>query len=281
VQQAFKPVVIVVNKWDLAEGRPASGAQAAKAAGRGGAKGKAVTTEMYEEYLRAETKGLDFAPLAFVSAKTGTNVRELIDLAFELFNQAGERAPTGKLNRLLRGILQTRGPSSKLGTFAKAYFISQVAVHPPTVVIVVNKPELFTNNYQRFLLNRLRDVLPFPEVPIKLIIKERKRARIQDLLSGEYQRLKLEGAKVVGHDVADEVESAEHEAAKAFEPDELEVVNAAAGAPEDPLDESDGAGEVIDLDNLSDDAESYFDDSGEVIPTGPATTGKRGKRNRK
>ena len=286
VQQAFKPVVIVVNKWDLAEGRPAAGTQAAKAAGRGGAKGKAVTTEMYEEYLRAETKGLDFAPLAFVSAKNGTNVHELIDLAFELLQQAGDRAPTGKLNRLLRGILQKRGPSSKLGTFAKAYFISQVAVHPPTVVIVVNKPELFTNNYQRFLLNRLRDVLPFPEVPIKLIIKERKRARIQDLLSGEYQRLKEEGAKVVGQDVADEVESAEREATEAFEPDELAAMNAAGGAEEAEIEEGAEDGAAIDLDNLSDDAEAYFDDSGDIVRAGPReggpeAMGKKGKRGRK
>lgn len=199
VQNSYKPCIIAVNKWDLTAGRDAGG---------GGGKwkrGDGVTPEMYEEYLREETKGLDFAPLAFISAKNKTGLRELIQLAFDLHEQSSTRAPTGKLNRLLSVILTQRGPSSKLGTFAKAYFISQVAVRPPTVVLVVNRPELFTPNYQRFLLNRLRETLDFPEVPIRLIVKERKRARIEDLLSGEHQRLKEAGAKVVESDVAAEV----------------------------------------------------------------------------
>lgn len=209
VQQSYKPCVIVVNKWDLAEGRPSAGEALQGKSKHAARRGRSVTPEVYEDYLREETKGLDFAPLAFMSARSGKGVTECIELAFELFNQAGLRTSTGRLNRILRDILATRGPSSKLGTFAKAYFISQVAVRPPTIVLVVNKPQLFTNNYQKFLLNRLRAALEFPEVPIKLIIKERKRARIEDLLSGEHQRLKAAGAKVVGDDLAAEVEEGE------------------------------------------------------------------------
>ena len=82
-------------------------------------------------------------------------------------------------------MLDTRGPSSKLGTFAKAYFIAQVAVDPPTIVLVVNKPQLFSPNYKRFLVNRIRENVPFSEVPIKLIVKERRRARPEDLVEGE------------------------------------------------------------------------------------------------
>lgn len=180
VQRAYKPCLIVINKWDLVEGQVHHG--------------KPVTTETYEQYLRAETKGLEFAPLAFISADRGTNVRRTIKLAFDLYQQAGERASTGRLNRKLREILATRGPSSKLGTFAKAYFIAQVATRPPTIVLVVNVDRLFTNNYQRFLLNALRRELPYPEVPIKLIIKNRRRARMEDLATGEHQRRKLEAA---------------------------------------------------------------------------------------
>lgn len=187
VQNAYKPCLIVVNKWDLVEGRT-------------GNNGKLVTTETYEEYLRKETKGLDFAPITFISAERGTNVVKTIKLGFALMKQSAERASTGRLNRKLREILDTRGPSSKLGTFAKAYFIAQVAVSPPTIVIVVNNDALFTNNYQRFLLNALRKELPYPEVPIKLIIKNRKRARLQDLETGEHHRKKLEalGAAALG-----------------------------------------------------------------------------------
>ncbi len=214
VQSSFKPCVIVVNKWDLAEGRAATTGSEKKGHKQAGwRKGQALSPGMYEDYLREETKGLDFAPLAFVSAERKSGVRECINLAFELYEQAGMRASTGQLNRLLKRILETRGPSSKLGTFAKTYFISQVAVRPPTIVLVVNKPELFTPNYQRFLLNRLRDALEFPEVPIKLIIKERRRARIEDLLSGEHQRLKEAGQLVVEEDVGAEVESVDADVA--------------------------------------------------------------------
>lgn len=235
VQNSFKPCVIVVNKWDMAEGRPAAGSKHWR-------KGQGVTAEMYQDYLREETKGLDYAPLAFMSAKSGRGVRDCVDLAFELFDQSSRRAPTGRLNRLLKHILSTRGPSSKLGTFAKTYFISQVAVNPPTIVLVVNKPQLFTVNYQKFLLNRLREALEFPEVPIKLIIKERKRARIEDLLSGEHQRLKEAGAAVVDADVEREVEQ----------------IEALEQSPDAAFKEVEFA--EFDPDAESDDAATYFED---------------------
>lgn len=194
-QKSFKPLVIVVNKWDLVEGTTAR-------AGKN--KGKVVEAELYDEYLRKEFKGLEFAPVVFTSANTGKNLKAVVKTAFELHTQASERVSTGKLNRLLKMVLSTRGPSSKLGTFAKAYFISQVAVQPPTIVLVVNKPELFTPNYKRFLLNRIREEAPYAEVPIKLIVKERRRARLSDLLEGERQRLHEEGAKIVTSDKAEQ-----------------------------------------------------------------------------
>lgn len=161
-QKAYKPVVIVVNKWDLAEGRQ-------------GPKGRRVTTEDYEEYLRRELKGLAFAPVAFTSATEGRNLRGLIDVAFDLHEQAGRRVTTGELNRLVRGILDTRGPTSKVGTRVKLFYVAQVRTNPPTIALVVNHPELFTANYERFLLNRFREELPFEEVPIRLLVRARKR----------------------------------------------------------------------------------------------------------
>ncbi len=166
-QKAYKPVVIVVNKWDLAEGRQ-------------GAKGRRVTTEDYEEYLRRELKGLAFAPAAFTSATEGTNLRGLIDVAFDLHEQAGRRVTTGELNRLVRGIIETRGPTSKVGTRVKLFYVAQVRTNPPTIALVVNHPELFTANYERFLLNRFREELPFEEVPIRLLVRARKRGERVD-----------------------------------------------------------------------------------------------------
>ncbi|MCW5765675.1 MAG: ribosome biogenesis GTPase Der, partial [Phycisphaeraceae bacterium] len=165
---AYKPTVIVVNKWDLAEGRPLAGGPEAR-------QGRPVTTGDYERYIREELKGLDFAPIAFMSAQRGRNVRETIDLAFDLYEQSRQRASTGKLNRLIRSILETHAPSSSVGKFAKVYFVAQIATRPPTIVCVVNYPDMFPTNYQRFLLKAFREHLPFPEVPIKLVIRQRQR----------------------------------------------------------------------------------------------------------
>ncbi|MFN0011916.1 MAG: ribosome biogenesis GTPase Der [Phycisphaerales bacterium] len=193
IAKQFKPAVIVVNKWDLAVGRPQAWVKPDK-------KGRVpkVTAEAYEEYLRKELNGLDFAPVALISAKEGTNIRETIDLAFELFAQSRTRVTTGKLNRLLREIIRTQGPSSKLGTFAKVLFVSQVTVTPPTIVCVVNKPQLFTANYQRFLMNRFREELPFAEVPIKLIIRARRQDEVIETQDGQLARVRDSTGKARG-----------------------------------------------------------------------------------
>lgn len=160
-QKSYKPCIIVVNKWDLVEGKV-------------GNNGKAITTGTYEAYLRRELKGVDYAPIAFVSAVTGKNIKATIDLGHDLAEQSRGRVGTGVLNRLVRRILERHNPPSKLGTFAKCYYVAQVAVSPPTIVMIVNRPGLFTPNYCRFLINRFREELPFPEVPIRLIIRERQ-----------------------------------------------------------------------------------------------------------
>jgi GTP-binding protein len=166
VVKSFKPVVIVINKWDEVEGKA-------------NPNGKLITTEDFDEYVRKELKGLSFAPLAFMSAKEGTNIRGVIDLASDLHEQATGRVSTGKINRLIRSIVERRGPSNKLGTEAKVYYATQVTTAPPTLVLVVNRPELFTPNYMRFLMNRLREELPFEEVPIRVLLRSRKRVEAQ------------------------------------------------------------------------------------------------------
>lgn len=169
---AFKPTVIVINKWDLAEGRKTK-------------KGELVTYEDYERYIAREMPGLAMAPIVFGSAKEGYGLREAVKMSLDLHRQAQQRVPTARLNEVVREILLRRGPSSALGTRAKVLFVSQVAVCPPTIVLVVNKPDLFTEQYRKYLLNRFRETLPFPEVPIRLIIRERRREDLHDLLHGE------------------------------------------------------------------------------------------------
>lgn len=160
-QNAFKPTIIGVNKWDLAEGQTDD-------------KGRPVTPERYEKYVREGFKGLPFAPIALLSAKEGLNVGGVLDLAFDLKKQAHERVSTGALNRLVRSILEKRGPSNKLGTLARVFYVAQVGTAPPTIAMVVNEPKLFTPNYMRYLMNRLREQAPFDEVPFRVFVRSRK-----------------------------------------------------------------------------------------------------------
>ena len=158
-----KPTVIAINKWDLVQ--------------------KELKPADYLEYIEEQFPGLSFAPIVFLSAKTGNGVQDLVRMAFNLYRQANHRESTGRLNAVVQEILSERGPSSKLGTKAKVYYVSQIDVRPPTVVMVVNKPNLFEGQYERFLLNRLREHLPFSEVPIRLLFSERKRLKLNELLA--------------------------------------------------------------------------------------------------
>jgi len=158
----FKPVVIVVNKIDLLD------------------KDK-VSPEDYQEYLTEQLKGLNYAPIVFVSAKSGEGLRDMVAMAFNLFQQASHREPTGRINQVVEMILKERGPSSRLGKQAKLFYVTQVETNPPTLVLVVNEPKLFRGRYERYLLNRLREELPFSEVPIRVLFKKRERMSVQEM----------------------------------------------------------------------------------------------------
>ncbi|MCH2145032.1 MAG: ribosome biogenesis GTPase Der [Phycisphaerales bacterium] len=167
LQKQFKPTLVAVNKFDLVEDE--------------------VKPEQYVDYLTQELRGLSYAPLVFISAKEGEGLDDVVKLVANLEKQASHRETTGQINRLVQEILKERGPSSKLGTKAKILYATQVGINPPTVVMVVNKPDLFTQGYRRFLMNRLRDQLPFSEVPIRLVITERSRMSLSALKGGDHR----------------------------------------------------------------------------------------------
>ncbi|HEY3245540.1 MAG TPA: ribosome biogenesis GTPase Der, partial [Phycisphaerae bacterium] len=115
---------------------------------------------------------IDYAPVAFASAREHRNVLATIDRAAALFKQAHLRIATGRLNDALREILVERGPSAKRGTAApKIYYATQISAAPPTIVLFVNNPDRVTQDYQRFLLNRFRERLPFERIPIRLVFR--------------------------------------------------------------------------------------------------------------
>ncbi len=168
LQALHKPTVIAVNKWDLVEDR--------------------VRTGDYLVYLTEQLRGLSYAPIVFLSAVAGQGLRDLVAMTFNLYQQAGHFETTGRLNQVIESILRRRGPSPRLGRQAKVYYVSQIDAHPPTIALVVNDPELFQGGYERYLLNRLREELPYSEVPIRLLFRPRKRMSLSELKSGRKKR---------------------------------------------------------------------------------------------
>ena len=158
----YKSCIIVVNKWDLA-------------------KDSAATSD-YEDYLWKLMPALRYAPIAFTTATEAKNVQSVLDLAAEIFKQTTTWIPTPKLNiafdSAVGGNAAPRprrpapgGTKRRTAGRAKIYYVTQVAVNPITILMFVNKPGLFDDNYLRFIVNRLQSVLPIEEVPIKLLAR--------------------------------------------------------------------------------------------------------------
>ena len=161
LQARYKPTVIAVNKWDLVQHR--------------------LKTDDYLTYLTEQLRGLSFAPIVFISASNGDGLRDLVAMTFNLYKQAGHFETTGRLNQLFENLLSRRGPTSRLGRQARVYYASQIDTHPPTIALVVNDPSLFEGAYERYLLNRLHEELPYSEVPIQLLFRARKRMTLEQL----------------------------------------------------------------------------------------------------
>jgi GTP-binding protein len=155
VAEKGKALVIVVNKWDVAE--------------REGA-----TPDWYRKELLKRLPFVAFAPMVFVSAKEGRGVTRVLDKAARLVEQYRARFPTPQLNELLETIQEEHPAPLAKGHPVKLYYIAQVAYAPPTFVIQCNRPEAIGDPYRRFVENRLREAFGL-EVPMRLVFKERKR----------------------------------------------------------------------------------------------------------
>jgi GTP-binding protein len=151
----YKPVVLAINKWDLAKDQ--------------------ATTAQFAEYIGQVIPALRYAPLTFLTARTGRNVDAALEVARSLHRQAQTRVSTGQLNQALGALLQARGPSARHGTRpVRLYYATQIAVAPPTIVFFCNDPALVAENYRRYMENRLREILPFREVPLRLLFRPRR-----------------------------------------------------------------------------------------------------------
>jgi GTPase len=171
IVQQFKPVVLVINKWDLAK-------EILLEKREGGSEMEdRDMLEEYRKYIEAEMPDLSYAPIAFTTAKDGKNIQVVLDLCQHLFNQARLRMTTGRLNAVIADILEQRTPSTRSGRRPRIYYATQVESAPPTIVLVVNNPLYLDDSYQRFMINRMREMLPYPEVPIRLVLRARSQAK--------------------------------------------------------------------------------------------------------
>jgi GTP-binding protein len=151
----YKACIIVINKWDLAKGKASS--------------------DDYADYLSKLMPQLSYAPIAFITASEHKNIQSVLDLASELYKQATTKVSTAQLNKAIEKI-STERPGGKKGIshLPKIYYATQIAAKPVTILLFVNKTELFDENYKRFLIGRLRDHLSFTEVPIRLLVRPRR-----------------------------------------------------------------------------------------------------------
>ncbi len=154
IVENYKPCVIVINKWDLAQGK--------------------ADIEDYQKYVEKVLPGLPYAPISLTCAQDGTNVRATIRLAQKLFQQAKTRVSTGELNKAIEYIRSAKPPSSaSIKRYPKFYYATQIDVCPPSIVMFVNDAESFDVEYQRYIMNRMREILPYKEIPIRLMIRQK------------------------------------------------------------------------------------------------------------
>ena len=151
---AGKGVIIVYNKWDTVD------------------KNERTMHEI-ETKIRNQFLYLDYAPIAFVSAKTHSKVNQLLPLINEVHDACCLRIPTNVLNDVVLDAQMLNPPKPHNGRQLKIYYASQVAVEPPTIVLFVNDPELLHFSYKRYIENKLREAFLFTGTPIKILARAR------------------------------------------------------------------------------------------------------------
>ena len=150
-----KGIIIVVNKWDAIE------------------KNDKTMCE-YESKVRQILSFMPYAEIMYVSAKTGQRLHKLYDMIDMVIANQTLRVATGVLNEIMTEAVAMQQPPSDKGKRLKLYYITQVAVKPPTFVIFVNDKELMHFSYTRYLENKIREAFGFRGTSLKFFIRERK-----------------------------------------------------------------------------------------------------------
>ena len=149
-----KACIIAVNKWDAIEK-------------------DGNTMKEYRDKLTNDFSFMSYAPIMFISAKTGQRIDKLYEMISFVHSQNSMRISTGKLNEVLAGATARVQPPTDKGKRLKIYYMTQASTRPPTFVFFVNNAELFHFSYQRYLGNQIRDIFGLDGTPVRFIIRER------------------------------------------------------------------------------------------------------------
>ena len=152
--EAGKASIIVINKWDLVEKDD-------------------KTMDKMREKVRQDLAFMTYAPILFISAKTGQRVDKLFDMIDYVSNQASVRITTGMLNNVLADAQTRVQPPSDKGRRLKIYYMTQVGVRPPHFVIFCNDSRLFHFSYRRYLENCIRNTFGLEGTPVVLSIRQK------------------------------------------------------------------------------------------------------------
>lgn len=152
--EAGKATIIVVNKWDLVEKDNNS-------------------VKEFTDKIRTSLAYMPYAPILFISAKTGQRLPKLFEFINYVNEQAALRISTGMLNDILSEAITRVPPPTDRGRRLKIYYMTQVDVRPPKFVIFCNEAELFHFSYQRYIENKLREVFGFNGTPIHFVIRQK------------------------------------------------------------------------------------------------------------
>lgn len=155
ILEAWKSVVVIVNKWDAVEK-------------------DGNTMDKFTEEIRRTLNFMSYVPILFISAKTGQRVDQVLPLALKVQEERIARITTGALNRIIQNAQDKHVPTGRTGTSLRIYYGTQVRIEPPTFMFYCNDPRLGHFTYIRFLENQLRAEYPYTGTPIRIILKPRK-----------------------------------------------------------------------------------------------------------
>ncbi len=199
ITEARRACIIVINKWDLVaeDVRKAQEAEFSrrKKAGTFGQSRRMVTLGEFGDWVHEKLFFLDYAPVVFTSAKDGFQLDRLLEAIRYVGAQWRQKIPTAILNRTLGDAIERRQPVSKLGHRLKFFYATQVQQSPPTLLLFVNRQEVFSPAYEKYLAGELRRVFGFEGCPLVLVPRGRPKT-IEPVRKERKQRPRAESRSV-------------------------------------------------------------------------------------